>query len=297
MRRSYVVIALNHYRGEIKALEVFEYHLVDRAFARAKELATENAWNSDYVKANSNAVLEANGDPSWVFLNTNAYLVKVTCTKIIESLDSGVSSGAYGPSFATGPCGAMQFGVTGASPMPRADVKLGGATGPVRVLDGYYTPPSKGYVVMQFNKDSGNVEPVVVRRDLTAHQGVQAVGPTGSGCYPDRAPLVQPKDDPFDRELPAGWNLSGKPIKIGNLLDYPQDVKDFLDVTEEQLFAVIYARISKRPNYSCHLNNTFFTYSRDKVLSELKDQTTLGWQIRDFELELLEDFINENANK
>lgn len=139
--------------------------------------------------------------------------------------------------------------------------------------------PKKGYVVMKPN-DNGVVEPVVIRPSNF----------TGS-C------TQMPIDDPFAPELPAGWNKDDKPILIKDVLLDPQNYKDLANCSEDQLFALIIARLNKRNNYQSYVSISGKKYCKSEVLTELNNQTILGWEVRDFEIEKLENFINENANK
>jgi hypothetical protein len=256
------------------------------------------------------AVIDKDGTAMWKFLDNGRQFVYLIYKRIFSrrTVINTVPTGPCGPIGVTGSTGAYNPAVT--SGMLQTTFALAGDTGCAAHYPQMDGKP-KGYVVMECDKD-GNMKAVVVKRDVAAHTPVVvadgyvaptsivtppfsgATGPCGYTC--DRTPDPIVKDDPFANSLPVGWNLGNKPITIQDLKNYPDDIKDFSDCSENQLFGLIIARINKRPNYVCHLDNAFFTYSKDRVLTELKTQSQLGWQIRDFELEALENFVNNYPN-
>jgi hypothetical protein len=112
-----------------------------------------------------------------------------------------------------------------------------------------------------------------------------------------QAAVTLPADDPFAPDLPAGWSSKGRPLKIIDFLQDPHSYQDLSFISDDMVRALVCARIVKRPYYKCNMDTTFFSHSKDKVLQEIKDQTDFGNQVVDYEVKILEDFINNNVNK
>ena len=95
-----------------------------------------------------------------------------------------------------------------------------------------------------------------------------------------------PPDDPREQSLPAGWDYSGKPIRMDVLLNNPESVEAHFDLTTDQQFALAIARVSKRPHFFFLTDIGVLVQS--SALYELKNRTEYGWQIKDHEMEYLD---------
>ncbi len=106
---------------------------------------------------------------------------------------------------------------------------------------------------------------------------------------------VVPVDDPEEDSLPAGWDLSGNPIKMKQFFGDPDNVKPIGFLTEAQKWALVEARIAKRPNFSVKVPNvgTFVQFS---TLDELKRRTCIGHYIRNMECDYLDDLQLEETS-
>lgn len=115
----------------------------------------------------------------------------------------------------------------------------------------------------------------------------------GKQIFGTHAPVPappSPPDNPFDPNLPGGFNWTGKPLLIKDVQAHAIDVKDTYSLTENQKWALIIARVSKRPNFL--ILPSVGLYSQKYALEELKKKTTIGLDIRDKELCKLQDFYD-----
>lgn len=101
-----------------------------------------------------------------------------------------------------------------------------------------------------------------------------------------------PPFDFMDRTLPAGWNVDEKPILLGQFLDDPDNVKDPLfELTEDQKWALVKARIRKSPHFAVDLSGMI--PARDIALKAVEDQTDFGRKVRDADLQKLSGLLSE----
>jgi hypothetical protein len=99
-----------------------------------------------------------------------------------------------------------------------------------------------------------------------------------------------PKDDPEDRNLPGGWDYNNIPITMALLTDDPYAVKAYNDLTTQQIRALVFARIKKRPNFSILIPG-YGTFVQNSALKELEKNSVIGEQIIDAEINFLNDFL------
>ena len=99
-----------------------------------------------------------------------------------------------------------------------------------------------------------------------------------------------PPFDFMDRSLPAGWNVDEKPILMGQFLDDPDNAKDPLfELTEEQKWALVKARIRKSPHFAVDLSG--MVPSRDIALKAVEDRTDFGMKVRNADIKRLHDLL------
>lgn len=107
-------------------------------------------------------------------------------------------------------------------------------------------------------------------------------------------------DDPLADHLPAGWShpqlkpLSVKQLKAGETCLY------LSELTEDQKWALVTARINKRPNVRFLVKPSVYPteqfpglYSQKYALEELKNRTSVGLIIRDMELAHLHPWLGD----
>jgi len=263
--------------GNINACDVFFDK--DIAFIEAISRGMKLT-RSEYIRKNPSKQVDEKGQSYWTILDINTHSI-VIMERIInkDSLTTlnvplnGDSEISKTLPMCNGPVG----------PTRSVYDIIRGATGSVH----HSFSPTKGYVVMQCK--NGIVAPVIVLNKQAEDK-----------VKPDT--LADLIDDPFAPELPAGWDINNKPITIGQFLKDPQSYKDLEEVSENHLFALVIARLNKRANYKGFIlpHNTFGYISsliKDEVIDELKERTSLGWEIRDTEILELKKFIDEQVFK
>lgn len=103
---------------------------------------------------------------------------------------------------------------------------------------------------------------------------------------------LPPPFDFMDRTLPAGWSIYDKPIMMGNLLDEPDLTKDPLfELSEEQKWALVKARIRKSPHFAIDLAG--MVPARDVALKAVEDRTDFGRKVRDADIKRLHELLSE----
>jgi hypothetical protein len=66
-------------------------------------------------------------------------------------------------------------------------------------------------------------------------------------------PSCAPTYNTYDDDLPGGWNHSGEPITMKQIRLDPFNAKFSDELTQAQRWALVKARITKSPNFSCCL--------------------------------------------
>lgn len=121
-------------------------------------------------------------------------------------------------------------------------------------------------------------------------QAVQVMAPPPAPAVP---PPSLSKDDPQADHLPGGWSYPDKRPLTMKDLKAGADAIMASELTEDQKWALVTARVAKRPN--CLFLLTPYggsgLYSQKYALEELKNRTTSGLIIRTMELENLALFI------
>ena len=111
-------------------------------------------------------------------------------------------------------------------------------------------------------------------------------------------PIIKPMDYPMQDDLPGGFSLDDKPIIMSELINDPHNVKKSIDLTDNQKWAIVTARIRKRPYFRVNVGVYGVGYAyQDDALKHLKDKTMAGLIIRDYELKFLDEIIDQEINK
>jgi hypothetical protein len=104
-------------------------------------------------------------------------------------------------------------------------------------------------------------------------------------------------DEPYADDLPAGWFANNKPATMEDLWNDPFYIKSIFMLTENQKWALVIARIKKRPNF--YLDLDYNVFDQFGALQHLYLKDSIGEDIRANELdwlyELREDRMNELA--
>ena len=110
--------------------------------------------------------------------------------------------------------------------------------------------------------------------------------------------IIKPMDYPMEDTLPAGFSLTDKPLTIADLIADPYQVKHTRDLTDNQKWALITARIRKRPNFLMNVGIFGVGYvSQSEALDYLKAKDQAGLIIRDHELKMLDEILEQELNK
>ncbi len=104
---------------------------------------------------------------------------------------------------------------------------------------------------------------------------------------------VEPKDDPKQTDLPAGWDYNGKPITVEEMLEDPSSVKEYDTLTTKEAVALVTARIRKRPNYLFHIPG-WAILNRDDALRELSKMSHVAEMIIKNELDILNKMCSDD---
>lgn len=108
------------------------------------------------------------------------------------------------------------------------------------------------------------------------------------------APTVS-LDNPYDDNLPAGFHYSnGRPLVMDDIKNDPDGPIYIDSLSENQKWALVIARINKRPHFEIDVNGFYpFSFSQSETLKVLKAKNMVGQIIRDKELELLQVFYDK----
>ncbi len=159
-----------------------------------------------------------------------------------------------------------------------------------------HVPAMDGFVVVDAAREAMCLysEPIfitVVERAL-AEPTHNAIGNAIFG-KPIQPPASVPADNPFDPELPGGFTVNDKPLFIKDLKDL--NFKYDYQLTEDQKWALVVARVSKRPSFIYPIIGT--SYDQLKSLVALKAKNAMGLEIRDVEIAVLANYYWELADE
>lgn len=107
-------------------------------------------------------------------------------------------------------------------------------------------------------------------------------------------PAITPSnvDDPTDLGLPGGFDFNDKPLFMKDIKD-GDDFKQDYQLTEEQKWALVTARIAKRPLFIWHNLLTRATCDQQQALQELKTRSPAGVGLRNEEIYVLQNWYEE----
>lgn len=103
-------------------------------------------------------------------------------------------------------------------------------------------------------------------------------------------------DDPMDPSLPAGWDYSGKPITMADLLNNPYNVQLTYELSDAQNWALVTSRISKRSNFTVYLQGAG-NCNQAAALQALKTKSGIGEEIVQLECSWLDRIISEKRGE
>jgi hypothetical protein len=108
-------------------------------------------------------------------------------------------------------------------------------------------------------------------------------------------PACTPKYDPYDDELPGGWNYDGQPITMKQVREAPDNVKFSYQLTEAQRWALVKARIIKSPNYHVVMNSDTLDQKRALAILGKSWREVLSWGLNlvEYECEFIDNFITD----
>lgn len=174
--------------------------------------------------------------------------------------------------------------------------KLAGGTSRWVLLD-----TSLNYVAVYFSYIEDSLKSRKDRLSLADRIGsvLQDDGSINASTLSDMVvPAVQPVHVPaydvLDRSLPAGFNLQGKPILMGELLDDPYNAKAPENLTLPQQWALVIARAQKDPDWrTLPKGYSGFAPHADVALPELKNKTPFGELIMQGEIAALQSIYDD----
>lgn len=97
-----------------------------------------------------------------------------------------------------------------------------------------------------------------------------------------------PHDDLFADDMPIGWTLNGEPARVKDMKDDPENVKSTYSLTDDEKWALVTARMSKRPKFFTIIDG--MRYAQHNVLDVLKARTQSGLDIRDKDIKFIDNF-------
>lgn len=109
------------------------------------------------------------------------------------------------------------------------------------------------------------------------------------------------KDDPLADHLPGGWSYPDrKPLSVRDLKE-GADSTLLSELSEDQMWALALARVSKRPKVLFLIEPSMYSacdrpglYSQKYALEELRAKTSVGIIIRNMELEHLHPLLGDD---
>lgn len=102
-----------------------------------------------------------------------------------------------------------------------------------------------------------------------------------------------------DPNLPGGWDYQNKPVLMKTLIENTLSVKETSKLTEHQRWALVKARIAKRPKFNVLIN--FYVYMQSAALQCLgntpSEANNFGWDIVSHECVWLDQFRKDQCIK
>lgn len=129
---------------------------------------------------------------------------------------------------------------------------------------------------------------------MPAPNATACVSPVMKTEIPATAPPVnvssKPRDDAYADNLPAGFQYSSnRPLVMSDIVIDPDSPILIDSLSENQKWALVIARINKRPHFKIELDS-HWDFDQAAALEALKTKSIAGIKIRDKELALLEEF-------
>lgn len=97
-----------------------------------------------------------------------------------------------------------------------------------------------------------------------------------------------PQDELFADDMPIGWTEDGKPARVKDMKDDPENIKSTYSLTDDEKWALVTARMSKRPKFFTIIDG--MRYAQHNVLDILKARTQSGLEIRDRDIKFIDEF-------
>lgn len=257
---AYVVNVVTN-QAELVVCELYaSYSLASsRALALARACAVSNPL---WVNPNAPEEKMEDGSIRWIYLETSRFLVTVSFKHVKDYLPASDSLEELRNN-----SNFIKFGDSLKNSVDTVVAPVIAPTGIV-IADGYH----QSLHDTVYQPSAFPVAPVVVVGDSTPP-----------------APVLPP--DKFnDSTLPFGFSISGKPITMEEAVNDPFMVAFFDTLTENKEWAIVTARVKKRPSFS--VNTKAGLLNQQAALKELNEKTAVGVEIRDNEISLLANTLS-----
>ena len=142
--------------------------------------------------------------------------------------------------------------------------------------------------VSPYNKFSypyGLLSPIYFKNDSLPLVFEHKVQPAIQQAAPVVPPPV-PVDDPEQPTLPGGFNYNDMPFTVQDVTLDPYYVKDVHELTHNQQWALVLARVRKRPNI------IWGTFTHDEIVQAVQEKTVDGHGLVDMDLKDLQFFYD-----
>jgi len=165
---------------------------------------------------------------------------------------------------------------------------------------------SKNFVAVYFRSIETALlskrDPIAVLRDLlmpnvTPTTPVPPVPPvTVAPTVPSGGTVVSAPNEKANMDLPGGWDRKGSAVKLRTVVEDPQDVLPYDQLTVSQKRALATARVAKNPGWVMFWDNHIWT--QPEALVELKSNASpiVVERIIDFEVSWLNDLHEQSLD-
>jgi hypothetical protein len=106
--------------------------------------------------------------------------------------------------------------------------------------------------------------------------------------------VFDPNDDPYSNILPFGFDFNGKPVRMEDAQMTPSLVVPVHQLTEDQKWAVVMARVKSRPHICFYDMATNKRYPQQELLKEIRLRSSAAINFLNYELSILDYFYSDH---
>jgi hypothetical protein len=117
------------------------------------------------------------------------------------------------------------------------------------------------------------------------------VNPSVTAPIHTQTPTAAADYDLNDPTLPVGWKIDNLPALMSDMTNNALNIKDPLDLTEEQKWALVTVRLRKSPNWKGVAKGSAspIAWHQKAALKQIEERTGIGELLRDKEIESLHE--------